>query len=144
MKQILNSKFPHIDFKLLFLNNNSMHGLLKHKEQLPDALCSGLVYKYECGACGATYVGQTQKALKTRVGDHFGVSARTGALLARPTQSAVREHLESCSGGVNLQQFCKLRTFKDILLLKVYESLDINFSKPVLNQDSSSVQLFLT
>ena len=76
-----------------------MHGLLKHKERLPDALCSGLVYKYECGACGATYVGQTQKALRTRAGEHFGVSPRTGNLLARPTQSVIRDHLETCSNG---------------------------------------------
>ena len=55
---------------------------LKHKETVPDALCSGLVYKYECGA---TYVGQTQKALQNRAGEHFGVFPRTGTLLARPT-----------------------------------------------------------
>ena len=143
VNKILTPNFPYIDFRFVFVNNSTIHGFLKHKEQLPDALCSGLVYKYECGACGATYIGQTQKALQTRAGDHFGISARTGALLARPSQSVIRYHLELCNGGRNLQDFGKLRSFSDTLLLKIYESLEIHFSKPNLNQDGSSVQLFL-
>ena len=121
-----------------------MHGLLKHKERLPDALCSGLVYKYECVACCATYVGQTQKALQTRAGEHFGVSPRIGTLLARPSQSVVREHLEECSGSRSIKEFCKVRSFSDDLLLKIYESLEINFRKSTLNRDCSSIQLFLS
>ena len=142
--KILRPNFTHIDFRFLFLNNNTMHGLLKHKKRLPDALCSGLVYKYECGACGATYIGQTQKALQTRAGEHFGVSPRTGSLLARPSQSVVREHLEECSGSRSVKEFCKVRSFSDDLLLKIYESLEINIRKPTLNRDGSSIQLFLS
>ena len=141
--KILRPIFTHIDFKFVFLNNNTIHGLLSHKEKLPDALCSGLVYKYECGACGATYIGQTQKALQTRAGEHFGVSPRTGTLLARPTQSVIRDHLEGCSGSRSLEDFRKVRSFSDSLLLKIYESLEIDFRKPSLNHDGSSVQLFL-
>ena len=141
--KLLRPYFTHIDFKFLFMNNNTMHGLLNHKEKLPDALCSGLVYKYECGACGATYIGQTQKALQTRAGEHFGASPRTGALLVRPTQSVVREHLETCSGARSVKEFTKVRSFSDSLLLKIYESIEISFRKPSLNQDGSSVQLVL-
>ena len=141
--RILSSRFTHIDFRYVFYNNNTLQGLLKHKERLPDSLCSGLVYKYECGACGAAYIGQTQKALQTRVGDHLGVSSRTGRLLARPPYSAVREHIESCSGMRSRDQFSKVRNFNDVLLLRIFESLEINFKKPVLNQDNSSVQLYL-
>ena len=141
--RFLRSYFPHIDFRFLFLNNYTIQGLLKHKDTLPDALSSGLVYKYESGACGSTYIGQTQKALRTRVGDHLGVSSRTGCLLARPTQSAVRNHLEICSGTRSIEEFKKVRCFNDILLQRIYESLEIHFKKPILNQDGSSVHLFL-
>ena len=97
-----------------------------------------------CDACGATYIGQTQKALQTRVGEHFGVSPRTGVLLVRPTQSVIREHLEACSGVRSIKDFKKVRSFSDPSLLRIYGSLEIYYQKPSLNQDDSSVQLFLS
>ena len=142
-KSFLSRHFTHIDFRFVFINSTTIHGFLKHKEKLPDSLCSGLVYKYECGACGATYVGQSQKALRSRAGEHLGVSSRTGHLLAKPTQSVVREHLEVCSGVRSIKEFTKVRCFSENLLLKIYESLEITFSKPNLNQEGSSVELFL-
>ena len=139
----LSRHFTHIDFRFVFVNTTTIHGFLKHKETLPDSLCSGLVYKYGCGACGATYLGQTQKALRSRVGEHLGVSARTGHLLAKPAQSIVREHLETCSGVRSIKEFNKVRCFSDHLLLKIYVSIEIAYSKPDLNQEGSSVELFL-
>ena len=140
---LLKQKFPHIDFRFLFVNNTTFQGLLSHKEQLPDGLSSGLVYSYECGACGATYIGQTKKALQTRAAEHLGISARTGSLLARAPQSAIRDHIEICGSGRSLDSFKKVRSFNNTILMKIYESIEIHFKKPILNQDSSSHPLVL-
>ena len=140
----LSLSFPQIDFKFIFFNSSTIKGLLNHKEKLQPDLRSGLVYLYECSACSATYVGQTKKCLKTRVGDHFGVSPRTGCLLARPTQSAIRDHVEICDSGKSIKDFKCLRTFSNNTLLKIYESLEIHFRKPALNTENSSIPLFLS
>ena len=78
------------------------------------------------------------------MGEHFGVSPRTGILLVRPTQSVIREHLETCSGTRSIKEFKKVRSFTDPSLLKIYESLEIYYKQPSLNLDGSSVQLVLS
>ena len=143
LHRVLKWKFPHINFRFIFVNNSSIQGILSHKEKLPSDLTSGLVYTYLCDACGATYIGQSKRCLRTRVADHYGVSVRTGNLLARPTQSAIRDHTEICSSSRSVNNFKCLRTFNDTMLLKIYESLEIVFRKPSLNQDGSSYPLLL-
>ena len=143
-RRLLDFRYPHICFRFIFVNNNTIQGLLNHKERLPDTLSSGLVYSYECGACGATYIGQTRKALKTRAAEHFGKSARTGSLLARAPYSSIRDHIYVCGSGMSLNSFKKVRSFSNIILLKIYESIEIHFKKPILNQDNSSHPLVFT
>ena len=142
--QILNMKYPYIDFRFVFVNNNTIQGLLSHKERLPDELCSGLVYFYKCGACGATYIGQTKKALKTRAAEHFGRSARTGSLLVRAPCSSIRDHIYVCGSGMSLDCFKKVRSFNNNVLMRIYESIEIHFRKPTLNQNSSFLPLVFT
>ena len=142
--RILDFKYPHIDFRFVFVNNNTIQGLLSHKERLPDELSSGLVYSYKCGACGATYIGQTKKALKTRAAEHFGRSARTGTLLVRAPYSGIRDHIDVCGSGMSLDCFKKVRSFNNNILMRIYESIEIHFRKPVLNQDNSSHPIAFT
>ena len=144
LNRIASRYFPQIDFRLVFFNNFTMRGILNHKERLPDALCSDICYLYLCDACGATYVGCSKRCLKTRSGEHFGISARTGNLLARPTRSAIRNHIEICGSSRSVDNFKVLRSFSNPVLLKIYESLEISVNIPCLNQDESSYPLLLT
>ena len=143
IKRILYFRYPQIDFRFVFVNENTIQGLLNHKDKLPSDLCSGLVYTYRCGACGATYIGQTRKSLRTRASEHLGVSPRTGNLLVRAPQSTVRDHIEECGSGRSLENFKKIRSFNNSILLKIYESLEITFKNPVLNKDNSSHPLLM-
>ena len=112
---LLSRSYPHIDFRFTFVNNFSIQGLLKHKEKLPTSLSSGVVYLYECGSSSATYIGQTKKCLQTRAAEHFGVSSRTGGLLAKPPKSSIRDHIEMCNSGRSLDDFKCLGTFTNNL-----------------------------
>ena len=47
------------------------------KDKLPKMLLSGLVYKYECGGCNATYYGNTKRHFKVRICEHLGISHLT-------------------------------------------------------------------
>ena len=136
--------YPHIDFRFIFFNSMTIQGLLNHKEKLPTALTSGLVYHYQCDACSATYIGQTKKCLKTRVGEHLGVSSRTGSLLVRPPISSVRDHIEVCGSGRSYECFNSLGSFNNQILLRICESLEILMQKPSLNIEGSSYSLLLT
>ena len=140
---IFGRKYPHIDFKFLFVNNITIKSILNHKERLPSDLCSGLVYLYKCSVCNASYIGQTMKSLRTRANEHLGLSARTGCLLARPSHSAVRDHIHECGTSRSVKDFSVLRNFNNQTLLRIYESLEINSKKPVLNNDSSSYPLLM-
>ena len=140
--RIFNKFYPHIDFKIVFTNTFTIHGLLNHKEKLPRDLCSSLVYLFQCDACSATYVGQTKKSLRTRAYEHLGRSSRTGNLLARPPHSAIRQHLEVCGSGRSVDNFKTLNSFSNPILLKIAESLEIHTRKPELNVEDSSFQLY--
>ena len=141
---ILSSSFPHIDFKFIFVNNFTIHGLLNHKEKLPDGMRSGIVYLYQCGVCNAIYVGKTLKCLRSRAAEHRGFSSRTGDPLARPPQSAIREHAEVCGSDVILENFKCIKSVSNPLILKLSESLEILYKKPILNIDNSSYPINLT
>ena len=143
LSKLLYNNYPHIDFKFFFFNSKTINGLLNHKEKLPTALISGLVYHYKCDACSATYIGQTKKCLQTRVGEHFGVSPRTGSLLVRPPQSTIRDHIEICGSSKSVDNFGCLNTFNNSVLLRISESLEISTRKPELNLDGSSYSLLL-
>ena len=141
--KVLNLRYPHIDFRFLFVNNATIQSILNHKEPLPRELTSGLVYTYLCDACGATYIGCTKRCLKTRAGEHFGISARTGNLLARPTRSAIRDHIITCGSRRSVEDFKVLKTYSNNILLRIYESIEISVKKPSLNQDETSYPLLL-
>ena len=143
LSKFLSCKYPHIDFNFLFVNNFTIHRLLSHKEKLPGDLCSGLVYLYKCDVCGATYIGQSKRGLRTRASEHFGISSRTGSHLSRPSQSAVRDHIEICGSRRAVSNFKSLKSSQCALSLRIFESLEIHFRKPILNLDGSSYPLTL-
>ena len=120
-----------------------MQGLTKHKEELPVPLESGIVYMYECGDGTTTYIGSSVKALKSRASEHFAISSRTGNMLARPVTSSFRDHLSSCGSGRDFNNFCILDKHKDMLTLRISETIEILNRKPGLNVDGSSFPLFL-
>ncbi|XP_029672401.1 uncharacterized protein LOC115241033 [Formica exsecta] len=41
-----------------------------HKDVLPSASCTNVIYMINCADCDASYVGQTSRRLQTRIGEH--------------------------------------------------------------------------
>ena len=143
LQRIVSRYFPQIDFRPVFFNNFTIRTILNHKERLPDALLSDICYSYLCGACGATYVGSSKRCLFTRAYEHFGKSNRTGNWLAKPTPSSIREHLITCRFTTSLENFKIISSFSNNILLRIAESLEIKFRKPLLNSDASAQPLLL-
>ena len=60
---------------------------------MPSFLRSGIVYKFQCGSCNATYYGKTKRHFKVRMCEHLEISALTGKRVKGADDSAFKEHL---------------------------------------------------
>ena len=87
------SKFlPQLDIITVFKNDKSIGSFFKIKERLEPIFSSGIVYKYNCSSCNASYIGSTSRRLLVRISEHKGVSSRTGQISTTQSFSAIRDH----------------------------------------------------
>ena len=49
-----------------------------YKSFIPTSQKRGLVYKYKCGGCDATYYGKAKRHFQIRICEHLGISHLTG------------------------------------------------------------------
>jgi len=57
--------------KLSFHSLNKLSKFIKtHKDLLPSVQKKNVVYKIHCNDCDASYMGQTDRLLKTRISEH--------------------------------------------------------------------------
>src|SRR5215469_2494160 len=79
-KELYSNIKKHIPYsKPIFIPTNtfSISNFFKFKDTLPLHCRSGVIYKYSCGGCEATYIGHTALQLHIRVCKHRGVSFRS-------------------------------------------------------------------
>ena len=50
-----------------------------NKDKIPQELQSYVVYKFKCGCCGATYIGETSRHLPTRIKEHLETDTSSAA-----------------------------------------------------------------
>ena len=132
LNRLLFKHFPHLDINFICTNSLSIQSFFKHKERLPDSLCSSIVYKFQCMSCNALYLGSTRRQFACRVGEHRGISARTDLPLLSPPFSAVREHSKETGHPLQSQNF-KIIATTSKSDLHILESLHIKNETPNLN-----------
>jgi hypothetical protein len=139
---ILIAKFyPQIDTRISFINKFTLSSILKTKESLPTQLRSNIIYEYKCGACQASYIGQSCKVARFRWSQHLGISSRTFRRLGKTDQSAVREHSELTDHPISMQNFSIIDQTNNYNDRKILESLYIKQHKPALNIATPSLPL---
>ena len=140
---IVRSRYPQIEIRFIWRPVFRMCSLFRVKDSLPQSLLSGVVYKFTCGGCNATYIGKTKRHLRVRSAEHLGVSVRTGKPVVS-VQSAVRDHCEMCNYLAGFQDFKVLASSPYNYELGIFEGLLINRDKPLLNtvQLSGDLHLF--
>ena len=145
MKNELMSLFkkfiPQKTFSFILSNRNNLGSLFHYKDRLPTHMLSSVIYKFSCSQCESDYVGMTSRNLYMRISEHMGKSFRTGAFLAHPPHSAIREHSNTCNNKIHSSNFKILASASCTIDLKILESLHITKSKPVLNNMQSSYPL---
>ena len=103
-------------------------------------LLSGLVYKYKCGGCNATYYGKSKRHFKVRICEPLGISHHTGkkVKIGNNKLTAIQEHLLCCNYFPSFEDLSILTRESNDFKLKITESLIIARDKPVLNKADSS------
>ena len=143
LSSLFTKYFNDIQFNILLINNFKIGSFFHYKDRLPKDLRASLIYKFSCVHCTSEYIGSTTRALCVRVAEHAGRSHRTNHLLTSPPYSSIREHASACDSPVSLDNFSILGSCKNVLDLRILESLYIFKLKPSLNNMQSAHPLFL-
>lgn len=138
----LDKLYPYASFKFIFKNPLTITSLFRFKDSLRELMRSNVIYKFNCPKCNSgTYVGCTQRMLKVRIDSHRGVSHRTGNILAKKENSAIRSHCSSCRHRIKYDDFKILAHAPSKYALPFLESLFIQQLNPTLNGTTSSIPL---
>ena len=106
------------------------------KDSVPQGLRSGVVYKFSCAGCNASYIGETSRHLCTRAREH---------LLSDKSSHDYR-HLQSsraCHDSCNSEYFTILDSATLKFQIKIKEALHIEWENPILNQQLRHLDLSL-
>lgn len=141
---LLSKFYPYLNPKIVLRNRLSIGTFFRYKDRLPKLVHSGVVYKYCCASCQASYVGSTYQRLFTRVTQHQGRSHRTGQMLSTPSASSVRDHALACGSSLSGDDFEILGTNNFFPDLRMLESLYIHRLRPKINDTSSAYPLSVT
>lgn len=143
ISRFVRNYYPQASVRFVFQTKRRIRNLFVYKDRLPLLLRSGVVYKFECSGCSATYIGKTKRHLKTRVYEHLGVSVRTGRTLSSPPDSAVRDHALHCGHPLEIANFSVLECAPSNYDLSIYENLLISKFQPSLNTMSECSNMLL-
>ena len=140
IRKKLSTSYPQIDFRFVFVNSFQIGSFFKIKEHLPDDLRSGIIYKYTCDACQASYIGSTLKQSKVRFFQHIGISHRTHQPLTSNIKSSIRDHCHSSDHRIKISNFSILAN-SNASNIRILESLYIKILRPSLNIEQSAAPL---
>ena len=70
-------KLTSCNLKIVFTSPGKVKIFFTLKVKVHTMLLSGLVYKYKCGSCNATYYGKNKNPFKVRICEQFGISHLT-------------------------------------------------------------------
>lgn len=141
LRKLISEHYPQVSLRVIFKPTNLLSHYFKFKDNIPDALLSSVVYKFNCSICNSAYIGQTKRHLATRIAEHRGLSVRTALPLSRPPFSAVRDHSEASGHPLSHSDFSVLFSSTDDSARLVAESLLTHSLKPNLGTHESSTPL---
>jgi len=111
----------------IIFRTTKVSSYFSNKSRTPNPMCPAVVYEFKCHGCDAQYVGETERHLRTRSLEH-GQKSRKSAVLDHLLQcNKRRTHLSPEEFSIISKNMQYYRT------RKIYEALEIQHKKPVLN-----------
>ena len=71
--KLFRDKLKSCNLKIDFTSPVIVKSFFTFMDKLPKMLLLGLVYKYKCGGCNATYYGKTRRHFKDQVCKYLGI-----------------------------------------------------------------------
>ena len=137
---LFNKYFPQVDFTSIFVNKNMVNTFFPFKDQISLMMSSNIIYKYSCGQCQSSYIGEMYRHFISRICEHKGISPKTKKSYINQPHSNIREHSLSCDHPIisdNFSVLAKYPTFE----LRLLESICIHKLSPNLNNHNFSCPL---
>ena len=138
--QLLSKFYPQIKLNLILYNNCTIQSFFPFKDKISPLIASNVIYKYSCGQCDSTYIGETKMQLKVRISQHKGISYRTDVPYSNPSFSSIRDHSLNSDHPILLQNFKIIDRCKKFDI-RILESVNIHKFRPNLNEQTSSFPL---
>ena len=124
----LSKIFKNHDINTYFKPYNTIREQLVHpKDPVPPGKKCGVIYKIACNDCEEIYVGETSRALGTRLKEH---------LRTKGSITAVGEHIKASGHSISLDSCSILGREDKFWRRKVHESVAIHQQRPTLNRDT--------
>ena len=125
----------NIDVKVYMRPTSMIRSILSHpKDRVPDDEKSDVIYKISCGDCDASYVGQTGRALKTRLTEH-----QKAVRNADFSSSALAQHAWDNSHRIDWTSICVLGSEPRLPSRLSREAIHIRRQSTPLNRDRGSL-----
>ena len=115
--------------------------LFPFKDRIPANICSSVVYKFTCSSCQATYRGKTSRHFIVRCRETFGINKK--GISIKGASSSTRDHINETGHAAPFDDFCILNKANNNIDLLIHESLLILRDGLTLNQQNSSILLYL-
>ena len=139
----MKNKLPYCNVQFVFQTKCKISNLFIFKDGIPSVLRSGIVYKFQCGNCNASYYGKTKRHFRVRMCEHLAISALTGKRAKGDNDSAIKDHLLFCNHTPDFEDFSILATNNNDFKVTLMESLLINRDHSPFNKNSQSLPLEL-
>ena len=124
--KMLSRKYCNSNVAELVFKSFKVADMLSVKDAIPFALKSNVVYKFVCGCCTATYIGETTRHISTRMREH----------LQSDKNSHIHRHLANnaaCKAASDESCFTIIDGDDCVYRLKLREAIHIAQCKPSLN-----------
>ena len=143
INHIMKNELPYCNIRFVFQTKCKISNSLTFKNKIPSFLRSGIVYKFQCGSCNATYYGKTKRHFKVRMYEHLGISALTGKRVKGDDDSAIKEHLLFWNHVPEFEDFSIVASNNNDFKVTLMESVLINRYHPPLNNNKQFLPLEL-
>ena len=104
------------------------------KDPIPSAQKPMIVYSYRC-ACGASYVGRSERTLEKRTKEHLPkwcISGKSRPRSKEPPTSSITQHHLQCLHPASTENFKVIKQCRTTLDLRISEAVMIRLSNPSL------------
>ena len=143
IKNVFKMHIPTGKINLIWKTKRRISHFLKFKDVVDSDYDSHLIYHFTCPTCMAGYIGETRTYFIVRSSQHLGISEFTGKPTIAGVPTSVTKHIKEGKCKCNLKSFRIIDRETDYHRRLIKESMYIRKYNPVLNDQQTSIKLYL-